>query len=216
MIFRVSTWLSIALLCGLCACLVWKLGLINEGDRETYRELISVSNLKSENSAKKEPYKASQLRRDVVKEFFIKEGSERHLLRLESAKSALYYAESETQKELIEQMEDLVCLMQEELYYLKPDGHKVLKSAVTGEMHDLIPMQVIRRLEADSAELFYRTEEVSAQNVKVERYTLLGHILEDPKEKGKLMMKGKAQNVTFSLAGRGLNFHAEHLTATVN
>jgi len=213
MIFRLSTCLTLALLLAITILLIWKLGLISEDDREVYSELVSLSNLKSERNEKKEPYKASQDRRNVVKEFFIQEGSERHLLRIESSKSSLSYAEQEAKKELVEHMEDLVCLMQEELYFLLPDGSKVHKGEVKEELG--VPMQIIRRLEAASADYFYQTEDFTAQNVKLERFIVPGQSLEDPRERGELILSGEAQNVSLSLAGNGLKFHADHLKATV-
>ena len=99
---------------------------------------------------------------------------------------------------LIEKMNDVKCWMQEEL------------SIVEGK-----PFQLLRYLEADSATYFYKNDEVVASDVKIYRYTVPGHELPLKLEGVKPSMKGHAEAVQFSMAGKEIQFKAQKLKATL-
>ena len=170
-------------------------------------------------------YVARQQRVGVRKDILFTEKDGRIQLKLLSAATELVFDQNEEKLQIVENMNDVRCYMQEELFYLLPDGREVKKAkdgmfvlrdkdeVVETEEKLLQPMQIVRVLDAALASYTYSTDLFVARHANVSRYLLPGHTFTGEVDKGKLMMSGIAQVVEFSLGGESLNFKAYHLKA---
>ncbi len=176
------------------------------------------------------PYKAKQERIGILKEVVFSDGPHRLKLRLKASDALLVLDHrAEDQTEIVENMNHVVCYMQEELFYVLPDGREVIEqrngkfllrnanpqdpaSYIAKGDPGLKPMQIMRYMEADTASYFYRTDRFVADNVQITRYLIPGHLLATSFDKAKVLMKGVASTVEFSLDGQ-VNFKASKLKA---
>lgn len=203
---------------------------VSQKDYNAYRELVASANpVNSE--AKVPPYTAKQKRKGVQKDILFTQGNDRLQLRVNSNEAVLVLDHQGESTEILEKMQDVKCLMQEELFYKLPDGREALKHSngrllirgsdgkdpsnwTNPETHGVIPMQHMRFLEAESATYYYKSDRFVANQVKVTRFTVPGHQLIQNIEGLKPTMKGLAKSVEFSLADKELNFKAYQLKAT--
>jgi hypothetical protein len=202
---------------------------IKPEDVQEYRQLIENSDL-GQAKNKSSPYTAKQQRDDIQKDISFMQGGERLQLRLIAVESQLVLDQHDGETALLEQMRDVHCYMQEELYFVLPDGREALRQSdgqllirhadpknpsswLPQKVPNLKPMQVIRYLQADEATYYYKTDEFVAQQVALSRFAVPGHQLVELHE-GKPLMNGVAEKVEFSLAGKDLNFKAYQLKAT--
>lgn len=210
--------------------LFWRMGRVRESEEREYRQLMLDA--ESSGSVNSTPYTARQERQGVQKDFFFSKGKERLQIRLKAETAQLILDQKDVQTQIIEKMQKVKCFMQEELYYLMADGREVvwqpngqflLKQAdpkdpsswLTLNPSELFPMQVVRFLEADEAEYYYKDGRFVGEEVKISRYILEGHQLQEIAQ-GHLLMKGVAGKVEFSFNGpeKELQFSAEKLKST--
>ncbi|MBN9378454.1 MAG: hypothetical protein BGO14_08150 [Chlamydiales bacterium 38-26] len=223
-------------LIGMCACGVifvfWRLSSVNPSDIAEYHQLVADAEL-SHSTADASPYKARQERKGVCKDLIFHKGPQRLQIRIDAAAAQLVLDHQEIHTSIVEHMQKVKCYMQEELYYLLPDGSEALlqpngkllvrqsdpldpQSWYSLEDPRIQPMQIMRFLEAEEAEYYYKSDRFVADSVKVTRYAASGHELMQDLTQAKILMKGFAQKVEFSLQGpqTELQFQAHHLKAT--
>ena len=198
---------------------------------EDYRQLMS----RAENSRKESkttPYNAKQERNGILKQVFFMEGPNRQQLRLFATDAQLVFDHrSNDQTEIVENMKNVKCLMQEELFYQLPDGREAVAQAdgrllikhadpkeadswLSKDAPGLKPMQIVRYMEADRASYFYSTDKFVANQVNLSRHILPGHqMVLTIDKKSKPMMNGIAETVEFSMSGQ-LNFKATNMKAS--
>lgn len=203
----------------------------SDADRHEYKKLMQVSNPTIVEDSTKTPYTARQKRAGIQKDVFFNQGNHRLHLRILSEHAELVLDQREEATEIVEHMHGVKCLMQEDVYYLLPDGREADLFADT----DLLvsrggegtespskmpllgshakPMQVIRYLEAETASYFYKSDRFVAENVLVARYVVPGHLLVESIEGMKPVMMGSATSAAFSLAGKNPDFKARRLKA---
>jgi hypothetical protein len=219
-----------AVLVLLSGCLVYmfvSLGTYDSEDREQYHQLIeSVERGQGNN-----PYKTSQEREGLRKDIFFVENGKRLQLRLRSEHAELALQRREDRTEIIEYMRRVTCYLQEELFFLMPDGreaemHEDGRLFIKGSdrkdpdswvSHDhpgIQAMQSILFLESEKASYNYKSELFTAENVKVSRYRAAGHTLDDAGNPLESLTNGIAGRVEFSLGGKGINFKADAFKAT--
>lgn len=168
---------------------------ISEKDRETFNDLLKSSNPDTNDDILSY---SQQKREKVRKEIWYQDDSPLYFC-IDSAESELFFFKQENQIEVVEQLADVSCVMQEELYY------------VAGK-----PMQKIRYLEAEKACYNYTSNLFIAEDVKLWNYQLEGHI--PPKDLSSLeaSMRATAHSVEFTLKGKKLDFTAHKMRAVVN
>lgn len=149
-------------------------------------------------AAKNAPYTAKQNRKGVQKDLLFTRNGKRMQMRLVSKEATMVLEHQLEGTYLMEQMRDVKCWMQEEL------------AVVDGK-----PQQTLRYLEADSATYSYKNDEVVANDVKVYRYILPGHELPQNLAGFKPTLKGHAEGVQFSMAGKDVQFKAQKLKASL-
>lgn len=222
-------FVCLGLLFGFIILFYFLFSFFKESDIERYRMLVE-----SASTAKKDflslPYSAKQHRTNTQKDIFFNENNERLRMKLSCDDSVLVLDHHGETTEIIEHMKNVKCYMQEELYYLLPDGREAKRqpngrflikredpakesSWISENTHGIKPMQIIRYFESDTGAFYYKTDRFVADNVKVTRFSTPGHILEDLSSNKKLLMSGNADSVEFSLLGKELNFKAYRLKA---
>lgn len=164
---------------------------LTDKDRATYQEL-----LKSSTSQERPLLSYSEhVREGVLKEIWYQDETPLYI-RINSDDSQLFFFQQEGQVEVVEQFENVHCLMQERLFY---EGGK--------------PMQEVRYMDAKRACYNYNTQVFIAQEAKLWKYRLAGHepILNVNNQKPTL--SGVAHTVEFSIKGKNLDFKAHRFRA---
>lgn len=209
--------------------MVLNLFITTEADIQAYQKLKEAANPKAM-ELQDAAYTAKQLRSKLLKEVLFTQGNDRLKLRLTGHDSSLIFDHFEGQTAIVERINDVKCWMQEELYFLLPDGREAVRQSngkllirhadpkqeaswVQGDLKGMKPMQIIRYMEADAADYYYKTDKFVAEQVKLSRHIVPGHELITSVEGYKQIMKGVAQSIEFSLAGKDLNFKAIQLKA---
>lgn len=214
----------------LCFFLYRDFVLIKSQDEEEYRKILV--NIEKPAPAFN-PYVIKQQREGVAKDFFFVEKSkpERYQLRLLYSHSDIVLDRQEEQTEIVEKMKNVRSIMQEELYFVLPDGSEAFKQTNGKFMlrhnngtHEIVdeskldtekvPMQIIRYLVADNATYHYKTNLFTANQVSLSRYKIPSHQLVDSIDGFTPLMVGLAEKVEFSLGGQSLNFKAYKFKAT--
>jgi hypothetical protein len=181
-------------------------------DQEGYRKVLEQADPTLAYDVAK-TYQASQKKRQVLKSFR-KGGETQNLEAFLSAENAeMVYEQDGEKKVIVENMEHVRCYIQEELYYLSPDGQKVL--TVPQGALGYLPKQTVRYVEAEFAKYHYTTETLEASQVSMFQYTASGHSLPrslDGYEYGK---KGKAETAVISMVDGALTFKAQSYEGAV-
>lgn len=115
---------------------------------------------------------------------------------------------------MIEQMEEITCIWQEKLYYLYPDGQKICSSdnpCQKNPSRNLIPMQEVRYLKAETGSYNYNTQKFIGENVQFWKYQLPGHTPPQHVTEGVAIIAGKAQNIELTLTDDKPHFNANHM-----
>lgn len=141
---------------------------------------------------------SQQKRGDVCKRVWYQDDTPLHI-RIESPESELFFFQQDNKVEVIEQLGNVVCIMQEELYY---DAGR--------------PMQKVRYMEAERACYHYNSHLFVAEAVKLWKYQLPGHIPPESISDESPLMSATAHSVEFSLKGEKLDFIAHQMRATLN
>lgn len=211
---------------------------IYDKDRQAYRELVAATSAPSqkESSPEKSAFEKSpqeksslvqQKRTNIRKDIFYLQGTARLALSLTAAHSTLELDEKDS--EIIEKLNQVTGYMQEELYYLLPDGREAFlqdngrlllrngnsrndQDYVVFPLSSLVPMQSMRYFEADHATYFYKSNHLLTQQVKVSRYVIPGHSLATSVEGIKPVFTGMAQSAEIALADT--QFKANQIKAT--
>ena len=202
---------------------------VGELEHEKYQKIVQSSESPFPGETGKEQ-SARQLRGRVHKEirFATQNGRLNHSV--QSRQSEFVFSVQDDHTEMVENMAQVRCFLQEELYYALADGREALLQSDgrallrDGDPKDpsswffpnemgCTPMQKLRFLEAEKATYYYKTNVFVAQEVKLQRFVAKGHDLVETVEGLEPNMKGVAQAVEFTLSGKDLNFRAHHLKA---
>ncbi len=218
---------GIALLCTTAATLT-PLFHQDENDRLVFAKLLASSN--PENKDSPISY-AEQNRNKGSKQIWFQKKEEPISYRLVSEESALFFFSENNKIEVVEEMVDAKCVMQEELFYLLPDGREAVKKAtgrlllrhadplqadswINPDLPGLTPMQYVRYFEAETANFHYNSQLLVAEKVKLWKYRLEGHECPQTMSAACPLMSATAETVECTLRQEQLDFHAKRLKAT--
>lgn len=138
--------------------LIYALFLPTARDRQEYQGLLVKSNT-ANTEVPESSYKAKQFRTDIQRDFFIGEDERLHgCLKSECSEISVEHQDSLT--DIVEKMENTNCCFQEALFF--EEGK---------------PFQNIISFKADRAEYHYQKRYLKAENVKIQRYKIPGHVL---------------------------------------
>lgn len=217
-----------------CVVLIAYRGLISYGSEDVreYRELVQASDAKNAETTST-PYSAAQQHRKARKDIWYTNDGQRLHVQVSSADTELVLDHHDDQTEIIEDMHDVVCCMQEAVYYVLPNGREatmtpsgflILRGSnpndptnfINPDKYTLTPMQLIRFLEADSAIYYYQKNHLKANKVKLARYIAPGHTLPTSVEGLKPLMQGTARWAEFTINESGPNFTAYEFKANLH
>lgn len=175
---------------------------------------------------------SSQTRKGITKNIRY-QGKDSHFFHMKSDSSQLHFLNHQGKIELKEDFEKVDCLMQQELFYLLPDGREVVKDAsgrlilrdsdpheedswISSSFPGLIPMQTVYFLKAKLAHYTYVSQVFEARDVELWKYRLEGHDATfSPGEKALLCMHATADRTLIHLDEAAPTFQAEGLRGNV-
>ena len=142
---------------------------------------------------------ATQSREGVRKDiWFSQEDKSRLHYRIESESSLLTMAPNNGKFEMVENLSNIRCWMQEKLY-----------GADQGQM------QQIRFLKAAEGIYRFNEQEFLANSVDISLFRMPGHELATPTSSKAAFLNGNAEDISFSVSGKTPQFQAHHFTASL-
>ena len=196
---------------------------VRSTDMKKYQDLVESSKEQDEDML---AYSGKQQRSDVTKDIWYVNGNSdtRLHLRIRCDKSQLVFVNTDNKNAIIEYMNNINCYIQEELFYIMPNGEEAVLNKGTYRLRsndevinvlseDLVPMQQIRYIKAKTATHNYTNNMFFADEVELLRYIVPGHQINENLDEIVPLMQGTARSVTFSLEGNDVNFQSKHLQA---
>lgn len=200
-----------------------------EADFKSYQQLMQISRpIQPDN--KKEGPPVKQQRVNTRKDFLLGDRESKPKFKITSEGSEIVFDNQDEQTEIKELMSHVTCLMQDELFYVLPDGREVKKSDngryilrdipigtvdpyVEVDESQLLPMQTVRYILADKASYHYKSDRFEGHRVDLLQMILPTHGLNGDLAGGKITMRGTADKVQFKLFSGTPQFRAERLKA---
>lgn len=196
MLFPVATYLSVLFFLTGLVYVFFSLFIVSPVDEQTYRNLMLNTNSTAGN-AEQNPYTAKQIRVKMQKQIFYEQGTDRLEMKIYSSDAELVFDHQENTTSIVEIMQNVRCYIQEGFYFSP----------------SMQPMQRMLYLEAATARYDYKKEQITANQVKLSRYNLSGHVLVDTVDNLTPVMAGEAQSAVFDLGAGGLHFEAFNFKA---
>lgn len=224
--FPLTTFLATLLLFGTIVSAYYLLFAFNSDDIRDYWAVMEASDSSHGNEVVL-PYTAKQQRHHIHKHLWINSAEENKEIAVRSEDAELVLDRHDEDTEVIEHMRNVQCYMQEELYYSLSDGREVVKKpngsfyGRDGDPIDvgdgpLLPMQIIRYMEADAASYYYKSDQLIAEQVTLSRYAIPGHELVESLENMTPLMTGVAQSIECTLDGQDPQFKAHQIKAILH
>lgn len=175
---------------------------------------------------------SSQSRKGITKNIRY-QGKNSHFFHMTSHSSQLHFFNNQGKIELKEDFEKVHCLMQQELFYLLPDGREAVKNSsgrllvrecdprcedswISSSLPGLIPMQILYLLTAEKAHYTYVSQIFEVEDVELWKYRVPGHESTfSPGEKALLFMHATADRAMIYLDEAAPSFTAEKLRGNV-
>lgn len=180
---------------------IWSILRVTQKHEENY--LILTESSQSHSDKKSRLSHQQQHREDVYKEIWVQK-DQRLQGRIQSDFSLLFLFPHGDKFDVIEDMENVRCMIQKEIFL----GEE-------GEL-ERTPSQEVEYFEANKATYNYTTNLFIAEEVRLWRYRLNGDKLPKKIENQTPLMDGFAQKVILSLQNGKIKMKAHHLTATMN
>lgn len=221
--FKKAYITSFLIVIGLFLAICVKVFHVDESDIKAYLALEKVAS-KKKDGPNLTNY-TQHIRDGVVKELWVNQ-KEPKAFRITSKESELFFFHDEKALEVIEQLKTVTCMMQDDLFYLLPDGQEVIfrgdklclksnpKTVIDPQRKDLVAMQNIRFMKATNACYNYMTQLFVAENVSIWKYQIKGHTLPKSQPDIKPLMTGKAESIELLLDEDNIDFRANRLKAT--
>ncbi len=191
--FKKATLFSLIGLAAISLLWIGQLTFLRKSDIAQAQSLLK----KKDVAETKTPLSADQRRNGVRKEiWFTQEDHSRLHFRIDSKASTLTLLPQDDKVDMIENLEGVRCWMQDKLY-----------KSETG------PMQQLRYFEAETGTYQLATQQFLAQAVHLSLFRLPGTVLPVQLDSKKAFLRGVASDVSFSVAGKSPQFHAERFRA---
>lgn len=173
-----------------------KLCFVTKSDIVKYKSLVDEYRKLASQSLSES---ATQTRQGVRKDiWFSQEDTSRLHYRIESESSLLTLAPDNGKFDIVENLSNIRCWMQEKLYE-----------------NGLSCMQQLRFLQASKGIYRFRQQEFLANSVALSLFRLPGHELATPTSTRDAFLKGKAEDISFSVSGKTPQFQAHQFTASL-
>jgi len=142
---------------------------------------------------------ATQSREGVRKDiWFSQEDKSRLHYRIESDSSLLTMVPNKGKFNMVENLSNIRCWMQEKLYGTEQDQ-----------------MQQIRFLKASEGLYRFNQQQFQANSVDISLFRMPGHELATPTSTKAAFLNGNADDISFSVSGKTPQFQAHHFTASL-
>lgn len=153
--------------------------------------------LERQTQSKTDFLSASQKRLKVTKDIWLAQDNNSRLHhRIKSKSSLLVLKPHEGKFKLIEELDQIHCLMQERLYY-----------------NNELPMQQVRLLEANSGEYHFSEKQLLSQGVSISVYKLNTHTLPQETLSALPIISGNAENISLTTSGKTPELQAKGFVA---
>ncbi len=163
-----------------------------DADKDAYKMLVDSGQASTSSSQRG----VHQHRFATLRDVMFTDGSQRLRMRLWSKQGDLLFRQQHGEQELVEDMEDVHCIMQEKLF--EKEGQ---------------PFQQIRVITADTATYSYEQELLTAKDVFIQQYVIPGHTLVEQLDGYVPSMRGKAASAEFSLGGENVRVQLQQFKA---
>lgn len=142
---------------------------------------------------------ASQKRLKVTKDIWFSQDDNSRLHHRIKSKSSLLVLKPHGEKlKLIEELNQIHCLMQERIYY-----------------NNELPMQQVRLLKASSGEYHFSEKQLLSQGVSISIYKLNTHSLPQEILSTLPIFSGNAENISLTISGKTPEFQAKGFMAHI-
>lgn len=225
--FSRALWGALFLIVICLTLLYYLLGHHSEIDKIAYDKLVNGENLENKVI---ETQVSKQHRTGLQKNVFFNNDGQRLEFRLKSSHSEIALEKMDRHIEIVEHLQDVTCWLQESVYFVLPDSRQAFlkedgRLLISGENPQeaaswvskndpyLVKEQRVLLLKAENATYHHKGEKFVANRVRVLRYVAPNHDLDEVFLNSPLIADGVASHVEFSLAGKGLDFKADHFKA---
>ena len=190
--------LFISALCMAAISSIWliKLVYLSDADRVKYKNLLETGRAIAKATKGEQTH---QTRGGVRKDLWLSQQDRTRLHhRIDSKSSVLTLLPIGDKVDIIENLQHLKCWMQDKLY-------------AQGD----VAMQQMRFFEADQGIYQYSTQRFAANSVILSLFRMPGTLLPLSVDPSKAFLRGIAQDVSFSIAGKTTQFQAQKFKATL-
>ena len=190
--------LFISALCMAAISSIWlvKLVYLSTADRVKYEKLLERGRAIARATKGEQTH---QSRGGVRKDLWLSQQDHSRLhYRIDSKSSVLTLLPIDDKVDIIENLQHLKCWMQDKLY-------------AQGD----VVMQQMRFFEADQGIYQYSTQRFAANSVILSLFRVPGTVLPSSIDTSKAFLRGIAQDVSFSIAGKTTQFQAQKFKATL-
>lgn len=195
--FKRATAFTLISFAAMALIWVFQICFVTDNDLAAYRKRIEET--QKDGTSESLTSTTNQTRQGVRKDiWFAGEDHSRLQYRIESESSLLSFLTTGEKVEVVENLENIKCWMQDRLY-VEPDAGA---------------LQQIRFLQAAQGIYRYSTQEFLAQTVTLSLFRLPGHTLITTSDPKYAFLKGIAKDVSFSVSGKNPHFQAQHFSAT--
>jgi hypothetical protein len=175
---------------------LYKLTYLSAADRVQFKALAKAGKAIAKASQNQQ---AHQNRSSVRKDLWLSQQDKSRLhYRIDSKSSVLTLLPIDDKVDIIENLQQIQCWMQDKLY---AQGN--------------VPMQQMRFFEADQGIYQYSTQRFAANSVALSLFRVPGTALPGAVDPKTAFLRGIAQDVSFSVAGKTTQFQAQRFKATL-
>ncbi len=195
--FRKVSWISGAIVSLFFVFWLGHTCLVTQKDLSLYcKYLEKQKQLSSQSLAETSRQTREQVQKDI---WFSQESATRLHYKIESQSSELVLVPTKNKFEIIENLRNMKCWMQEKVY----------------DSSSGTPMQQIRFIKADEGVYRYNQQELVANTVSLSLFRLPGSELSTDLPSQKAFLRGIAKDVTLTVSGKTPQFNARDFKATL-
>jgi len=194
--FKRAIFITTLCMAAISSAWLVKLVYLSPSDRVKYEKLLETGRAVAKATKGEQTH---QTRSGVRKDLWLSQPDHSRLhYRIDSKSSVLTLLPIDDRVDIIENLQHIKCWMQDKLY-------------VQGD----VVMQQMRFFEADQGIYQYSTQRFAANSVILSLFRVPGIQLPGSVDPSKAFLRGIAQDVSFSIAGKATQFQAQRFKATL-
>lgn len=194
--FKQATFMTALCMAAITFVWLFKLVYLSASDRVKYEKVLEAGRVIARATKGEQTH---QTRGGVRKDLWLSQQDHSRLhYRIDSKSSVLTLLPIDEKVDIIENLQHIKCWMQDKLY-------------AQGD----VVMQQMRFFEADEGIYQYSTQRFAANSVILSLFRMPGTLLPSLVDPSKAFLRGLAQDVSFSIAGKTTQFQAQKFKATL-